>query len=78
MTTYYPQEEDVIVFGDANIFIVWNSSATFNVYERLVSGNVEIDAFTNYKIDDLDCAYGAAQDWAEDYYHTLTECCYND
>ena len=78
MTTYYPQEEDVIVFGDANIFIVWNSSATFNVYERLDTGNVEINVFTNYKIDDLECAYGAAEDWATEYYQMLMEGCYND
>ena len=75
---YLPSEGDCIVYSDNDIFIVWNGSFTFNVYERLDSGNVELDAFTNYQLDGMEEAKGTAQDWAEDYYHTLTECCYND
>lgn len=71
MSTYAPSEGDFVAYSDNDIFIVWNGSATFNVYT--LDDLYEIDAFTNYKIDDHDHAQGVAYDWADEYKQMMVE-----
>jgi len=73
---YLPSEGDFIAYSDNDIFIVWNGSATFNVYE--LDNLSEIDAFSNYNIDDYEDAQGHAYDWADQYNEIMTEAEYNE
>jgi hypothetical protein len=70
MGTYAPSEGDFIAYSDNDIFIVWNGSATFNVYD---CDGWEIDVFTNYNIDDYEDAQGHAYDWADAYEQAMIE-----
>lgn len=72
MSTYAPSEGDFIAYSDNDIFIVWNGSATFNVYD---CDGWEIDVFTNYNIDDDDYtqAQATAYDWADQYEQAMIE-----
>lgn len=75
MTTYKPTQGDYIAYNDSEIFIVWNSSFTFNVYD---SEGYEFDVFTDYRVDEEITPEGIAMQWAENYHEAMTEGCYND
>ena len=75
MSTYAPSEGDFVAYSDNDIFIVWNGSATFNVYT--LDDLYEIDCFTNFKVDDYEMAQGTAYDWADEYNQMMTEAEYN-
>ena len=74
---YLPSEGDFIAYSDNDIFIVWNGSATFNVYT--LDDLYEIEVFTNHNINDDDYAHAqaTAYDWADDYNQMMTEAEYN-
>ena len=71
MSEYRPEEDDYIAFSNDDLFIVWNGSATFTIYERIRSSGKVLDVFTNYNVDGHDEAQGVAYDWIKDYQRTI-------
>ena len=63
MSEYRPEENDYVAYSDNQVFIVWNGSATFTVFERIGSSSRLLDVITNYDIEDYEDAQGYAYDW---------------
>ena len=63
MSEYRPEENDYVAYSDNEMFIVWNGSATFSIYERKGSGSKLIDVITEYDIEDYEDAQGYAYGW---------------
>ena len=65
MSEYRPEVNDYVAYSDNEVFIVWNGSATFSIYERTGSSSKLINVITEYDIEDYEDAQGYAYDWVE-------------
>ena len=67
MSEYRPEEDDYIAFSNDDLFIVWNGSAQFTIYERKKLGSETLDRFVNYDVEDYEHAQEIAYDWVDAY-----------
>lgn len=67
MSEYHPEQDDYIAYSDHEMFIVWNGSAQFTIYERKKLGSETLDRFVNFDVEDHDHAQEIAYDWVEEF-----------
>lgn len=66
MSEYRPEEDDYIAYSDNQLFIVWNGSAHFTVFERKLDGSKLLSRFVDFNVEDHDHAQEIAQEWIDE------------
>lgn len=62
------QTGDVCVFADDMFKVIWNGSATFNVFD---DSDTEIDVFTVNDVNNSSDAIWHARDWIDNLYKEM-------